>query len=116
MFTKIVVLIMSLVVTLTTTFGLNFIAPAEEAEDVKNVIILIGDGADLSYKFLSEKGLDVRTFSEIFKFQHASGVAITAYRHYNKGEKFISAAELVPSYLRLSQAERELKKSGVDKK
>jgi len=79
-------------------------------------IILIGDGADLSYKFLSEKGLDVRTFSEIFKFQHASGVAITAYRHYNKGEKFISAAELVPSYLRLSQAERELKKSGVDKK
>lgn len=79
-------------------------------------IILIGDGADISYKFLADKGLDVRVFSEIFKFQHASGVAITAFRHYNKGKGFISASELVPSYLRLSQAERELKKSGDDKK
>lgn len=79
-------------------------------------IILIGDGAELSYKYLSEKSLDVRVFSEIFKFQHASGVAITAFRHYNKGDEFISASELVPSYLRLSQAERELKKSGDDKK
>ena len=91
----------------------------EELYNVLNVydkkILLIGDGAELSYKFLLEKGLDVRVFSEIFKFQHASGVAITAYRHYNKGEEFISAAELIPSYLRLSQAERELKKTGVDK-
>ncbi len=79
-------------------------------------VLLIGDGADLAYSFLFEKGLDVRKFSEIFKFQHASGVAIAAYRHYNKGEGFISASELVPSYLRLSQAERELKKSGDDKK
>lgn len=78
-------------------------------------ILLIGDGADLSYKYLSEKGLDVRCFSEVFKFQHASGVAITALRHYNNGEGLISASELIPSYLRLSQAERELKKSGDDK-
>lgn len=78
-------------------------------------VLLIGDGTDLAFSFLEEKGLDVRKFSEIFKFQHASGVAIAAFRHYNNGGSFISAAELVPAYLRLSQAERELKKSGDDK-
>ncbi len=87
----------------------------EKLKDFNEKILLIGDGADLSYKYLSEKGIDVRNFSEVFKYQHASGVAITALRHYNKGEGFISASELVPSYLRLSQAERELKKSGDDK-
>ncbi len=88
----------------------------EKLREFDERILLIGDGADISYKFLSEKGLDVRKFSEVFKYQHASGVAITALRHYNKGKDFISASELVPTYLRLSQAERELKKSGDDKK
>ena len=88
----------------------------EDYKTYKNVILLIGDGADISYKFLAEKGLDVRKFSEIFKFQHASGVAITAFRNYNRGEEAVSADNLIPSYLRLSQAERELKKSGDAKK
>ncbi len=83
-----------------------------ELQNLGKKILLIGDGADISYKFLSEKGLDVRKFSEIFKYQHASGVAITAYRNYNKGTEAVSADNLIPSYLRLSQAERELKKSG----
>lgn len=87
-----------------------------ELQEINKKILLIGDGADISYKFLAEKGLDVRKFSEIFKFQHASGVAITAYRNYNRGEEAVSADNLVPSYLRLSQAERELKKSGDAKK
>ena len=87
-----------------------------ELQKINKKILLIGDGADISYKFLAEKGLDVRKFSEIFKFQHASGVAITAYRNYNRGEEAVSADNLVPSYLRLSQAERELKKSGDAKK
>lgn len=89
---------------------------SEELQKINKKILLIGDGADISYKFLAEKGLDVRKFSEIFKFQHASGVAITAYRNYNRGEEAVSADNLVPSYLRLSQAERELKKSGDAKK
>lgn len=55
MFTKIVVLIMSFVVTFTTAFGLNFAAPAEEAEDVKNVIILIGDGMGFNHLYATEK-------------------------------------------------------------
>ena len=72
-------------------------------------IVLIGDGADIAYEFLSEKGLDVRKFSEIFKYQHASGVAIAALRQYNRTNEFLSADDIMPVYLRLSQAERELK-------
>ena len=79
-------------------------------------IMFVGDGADISFKFMSEKMHNVTKFSEIFKFQHASGVAITAHRNYNRGAEFISADKLLPSYLRLSQAERELKKSGENKK
>ena len=85
---------------------------SDELANYDKKILLIGDGTEISYKFLKEKGLNVTKFSEIFKYQHASGVAITAYRYYNKGEKFISADKLLHSYLRLSQAERELKKSG----
>lgn len=55
MFTKIVILIMSFVVTITSTFGLNFIAPEQEADDVKNVIILIGDGMGFNHLNSTEK-------------------------------------------------------------
>ncbi len=85
---------------------------SEELKVYNKKILLIGDGADIACKYLAEKKLDVRKFSEIFKFQHASGVAITAFRNYNEGDELISADKLLPSYLRLSQAERELKKSG----
>ena len=79
-------------------------------------ILLVGDGADISYDFLVKKGLNVRKFPEIYKYQRASAVAFAALSRYNKGEEFISAEELMPCYLRLSQAERELKKSGDDSK
>lgn len=89
---------------------------AEKLAETDKRIVLIGDGADISFEHLSEKIPEARKFSEVFKYQHASGVAIAAYRNYNDGTGSISAGELVPSYLRLSQAERELKKSGDVKK
>ncbi len=82
---------------------------ADKLPQYNKKIVLIGDGADIAYDFLIEKGLDVRKFSEIFKYQHASGVAITALRQYNKTNEFLSADDIMPVYLRLSQAERELK-------
>lgn len=87
---------------------------AEELKSFSEKIVLVGDGTEIAFKFLSEKGINVHKFSEIYRFQHASGVAITAFRNYNNGEHFISADELQPVYLRLSQAERELNKSGVN--
>ncbi len=83
---------------------------ADELADCKEKIMLIGDGSEISYRFLTEKGINAEKFSEIFRFQRASGVAITAYRNYNKDNKTISAEELQPVYLRLSQAEREKNK------
>lgn len=61
MLTKIVVFIMSLVVSLSSTLGLTFIAPEEETKEVKNVIILIGDGMGFNHLYATEKahGVDL---------------------------------------------------------
>lgn len=83
--------------------------------DYDEKIILIGDGTEPAYKFLSDKIHNISKFSEIFRYQRASGVAITAYRKYNSGVSSVSADSLQPVYLRLSQAERELNKTGVNK-
>ena len=78
-------------------------------------IMLIGDGTELAWKYLTQRMDNIVRFSEVFRFQHASGVAIAAWRKYNKQEPFCSGAELQPVYLRLSQAERELKKKNESK-
>ncbi len=54
MFTKIIVAIMSFVVMFSSFFGLNFIAPSDEAEEVKNVIIMIGDGMGFNHLYATE--------------------------------------------------------------
>lgn len=65
MFTKLVILIMSLVISLTNMMGLNFTAPEEEAAEVKNVIILIGDGMGFNHLNATEKvhGVDLSIFN-----------------------------------------------------
>ena len=72
-------------------------------------IVLIGDGADITYNYLNGKISNLYKASPIFKYQRASSVALLAEKLIAE-EKITSASELVPAYLRLSQAERELKK------
>ena len=69
MLTKIVVFIMSLVLSITSALGLNFSAPAEEAAEVKNVIILIGDGMGFNHLYATEKvhGVDLEILN---RFQY----------------------------------------------
>ena len=71
-------------------------------------VLLLGDGALLTERYLLEKE-DIRftVFPEIFRYQHAAGVAIAAWMRYNNGETGQNGALLLPSYLRLPQAERE---------
>jgi len=69
---------------------------------------LIGDGAELVYKFMSEKGVNVKLAPENIRYQSAWGVAMAA-----KGKTAGDAGSLMPEYLRLSQAERE-KLKGVE--
>lgn len=72
--------------------------------------VLAGDGTSVTKKYFADRGLDINSFSDIFVYQHASGVAITAQRMYNNGVQPVPAEKLLPDYLRLSQAERELRK------
>ena len=65
--------------------------------------VVLGDGAELCHRFLTENGFDCSLAPAMLIRQSAVGVALAAER---KGE-FIPADALAPVYLRLSQAERE---------
>lgn len=78
----------------------------------KKPVILLGDGAELVYGQLKDSVDDMRLSSHNMRFQRAVGVAFAAQSGNYKRQ---SAAELVPSYLRLSQAERELRKKENEK-
>lgn len=77
-------------------------------------ILFLGDGTDVAVGYFRDKDIDFRVFPEIYRFQHASGVAFAAWTRYNNGEKPLNGASLMPSYLRLSQAERERKEKKGD--
>lgn len=77
--------------------------------DPERPIFLCGDGADMLYRVLFNKEIDfVRLAPENVKLQRASGVCAVAENHIADG-KTVTAGELQPFYLRLPQAERELK-------
>ncbi len=81
----------------------------ELGEDVKNLsqpIFLVGDGSVLCYNTLSEAVPALVLPPEHRMHQRAVGVALEAQRMMHEGA-IPPAAELVPNYLRLSQAERE---------
>ncbi len=64
--------------------------------------ILLGDGAELCYNTLDRTQVTVFMAPEPLRIQNARGVALAA-----RGKDPVSAHELLPVYLRLSQAERE---------
>lgn len=72
-----------------------------ELSTIDEKIIIAGDGAALFEKF--ESG-NINIADESFRYQTASGVAKAA-----KEYKAVSPDKLMPFYLRLPQAERELK-------
>lgn len=81
----------------------------ELGEDVKNLsqpIFLVGDGSVLCYNALLEAVPALVLPPEHRMHQRAVGVALEAQRMMHEGA-IPPAAELVPNYLRLSQAERE---------
>ncbi len=78
------------------------------------LIIICGDGADLFYKTVNDyKNLQVAP--QHLKFQTAVGVGIYAYKNYDKINS-VMPENLLPVYLRLPQAERELKAKTEAKK
>lgn len=72
-------------------------------------IILVGDGARLCYEKMRDKLENAELSAEALRYQRASSTAFIALKKYQKGE-YVSANDLMPYYLRLPQAQRELKK------
>ena len=68
--------------------------------------MLVGDGAALCYNYLSDLSLNLHLMPEHLRMQRAAGVALLAWEQVQAGVQ-PSGGELVPNYLRLSQAERE---------
>ena len=75
---------------------------ASELEKLGESAFLVGDGAEMSAAFLQGRGLACRLAPENLRMQSAWGVAMAAM-----GKTPGTADELLPVYLRLSQAERE---------
>ena len=75
---------------------------AEELGACGESAFLVGDGAELSFRALTEKGISCVLAPENLRMQSAWGVAMAA-QDKTPG----TADSLLPVYLRLSQAERE---------
>ena len=75
-----------------------------ELERYDDEVILAGDGAALVAGVVEKE--NIRLAPESIRYQRASSVAAAALEKYNRGET-LSPAALMPTYLRLSQAERE---------
>ena len=73
-------------------------------------IILVGDGADLCYKALSSSLDNLYVASEQLKYQKAASVAMLAKDLFENSELSFLPEDLVPAYIRLPQAQRELLK------
>ena len=81
------------------------IALEELAPQVKELgapVFLVGDGAELTAKYFESEGIPFRMAPENLRWQSAWGVAMAALDK-TPG----TADDLLPVYLRLSQAERE---------
>lgn len=87
---------------------------SELIEELKNTGcdipgILAGDGAHLVFEAAQKRGLEnIFLAPENLRFQDAVGVANVGEMMYNN-EKCVKASDLLPIYLRLPQAERELR-------
>ncbi len=79
------------------------IALEELAEAIRGKnAFLVGDGAELTYKYMLSAGIDCRIAPQNLLYQSAWGVGMAALDK-TPG----TADDLLPVYLRLSQAERE---------
>ncbi len=88
-------------------------------EQLKNVdapIVLIGDGTMVAYNKLKSIISNIRCAPVSIRYQSAQNVALIAAEKYNESSECVqSAHQVLPNYLRLSQAERELKKKNEKK-
>ncbi|MBE6818702.1 MAG: tRNA (adenosine(37)-N6)-threonylcarbamoyltransferase complex dimerization subunit type 1 TsaB [Ruminococcaceae bacterium] len=83
---------------------------AERIQSYDKPVWLAGDGATLAYEILKDKCDNILLAAEENRYQNAAKLCELAY---NQRDKAVQGAALVPTYLRMSQAQRELKKKGI---
>lgn len=84
----------------------------EECKTFTEKIYLVGDGAELCYKTFA--AIRAELLQPQLRFQRASGVAMAAQEMVENGQT-VTPDALMPIYLRLPQAERELKSKNAQK-
>ena len=82
--------------------AISLSALTEELRERGEAPFLVGDGTELASVFFREQHLEHRVPPENLRWQNAWGVAMEA-----AGKELCTSQELLPVYLRLSQAERE---------
>lgn len=80
----------------------------KELETVKEPIYFVGDGAQLCCDALAGSGITVVLAPPLLRLQNAGSVGILTHHLLQAGESALSPDKLMPEYLRLPQAEREL--------
>lgn len=78
---------------------------ASDLAELDGPMFVVGDGAKLCYDFFAQQGIPCELAPGPLRLQSAVGVGLAAWRRWKSGA--VSARELTPVYLRLSQAERE---------
>ena len=84
----------------------------EECKTFAEKVYLVGDGAELCYKTFA--AIRAELLQPQLRFQRASGVAMAAQEMVENGQT-VTPDALMPIYLRLPQAERELKAKNAQK-
>lgn len=84
-----------------------------ELSRIDDNIVLVGDGANIFFNFINNELCNIELAPVNLRYQRASSTALAAFEEYKNGNT-LTAEELMPAYLRLPQAQRELnKKLGV---
>lgn len=90
--------------------AISIVDLTEQLKKVNGRIMLIGDGAQLCYNKMKEALPKIQIAPLNIRYQSASSVCLIASEILENDENMaITSDELLPCYLRLSQAERELK-------
>lgn len=96
------------VIRLTQDSADSISALGDMLKNYNQLKIFVGDGADLCYNNLKDSLDNIRVAYESCKYQNAVGVCMAALNTSNSD--YVNGNALVPEYLRLPQAERELNK------
>ncbi len=93
----------------------DIISKLLEYEQSGNKIITVGDGAQLFVSRAQEYSMNIALAPEQIRYQNAASVALSAYFDRESCQP-LAPDKLLPVYLRLPQAERELKAKQEEKK